>query len=212
MLINNIDTAPLQRDKSNSSLYWVVMADGLSMFSMIIFSWYNYLLISDGNTTDIQWLTSRSNHQKLCSEKLNGEAEWIIDVVESVHFELLALDECKLDLQSNHELLCSDKLNWEAGADILSGCIFAHSLLPPILLLVCSHFSDWYLCLCLCLYLYLYFCICSFWCIFHTHSHPFPQSFFLYHTFPTPTSIYCPKNSMPLNLSFYFELFFDKAP
>ena len=118
----------------------------------------------------------------------------------------------KLDFQSNHELLCSDKLNWEAGADILSGCIFALLPLPPILLLVCSHFSDWYLCLCLCLYLYLYFCICSFWCIFHTHSHPFPQSFFLYHTFPTATSIYCPENSIPLNLSFYFELFFDKAP
>ena len=66
----------------------------------------------------------------------------------------------KLDFQSNHELLCSDKLNWEAGADILSGCIFALLPLPPILLLVCSHFSDWYLCLCLCLYLYLYFCVC----------------------------------------------------
>ena len=142
--------------------------------------------------------------------------EWVSDVVESVHFELLTMDECntahKLDFQSNHELLCSDKLNWEAGADILSGCIFALLPLPPILLLVCSHFSDWYLCLCLCLYLYLYFCICSFWCIFHTHSHPFPQSFFLYHTFPTATSIYCPENSIPLNLSFYFELFFDKAP
>ena len=104
---------------------------------------------------------------------------------------------------------CCARTNW-IGKLVLTFLVdaYLHSFHQFFFLYVHTFLTDIWVCVCVCTCI----CICSFWCIFHTHSHPFPQFFFLYHTFPTATSIYCPENSIPLNLSFYFELFFDKDP